>query len=93
MIASSGNPAPEETISLSEARFETVMLSLRMTAGINRNRFRGLHGAPPEAFYGDILRRLESQNLLILQDDSWRLTRRGMDIQNSILLEFMEDRD
>ncbi len=82
---------PEETISLAEARFETVMLSLRMTAGMNRKRFRDLHGAPPEAFYGDVLRRLASQGLLILKDDSWRLTRRGMDIQNSILLEFMED--
>ena len=81
---------PEETISLAEARFETVMLSLRMTAGMNRKRFRDLHGAPPEAFYGDVLRRLASQGLLVLKDDSWRLTRRGMDIQNSILLEFME---
>ena len=92
MIESAGGSAPEETISLPEARFETVMLSLRMTAGMNRKRFCNLHGAPPEVFYGDILRRLASQNLLVLKDDSWRLTRRGMDIQNSILLEFMEDR-
>ena len=68
------------------------MLSLRMTTGMNRKRFSDLHGAPPEVFYGDILRRLASQNLLVLEDDSWRLTRRGMDIQNSILLEFMEDK-
>ena len=92
LIHSPASPAPEELISLAEARFETVMLSLRMTAGMNRKRFRELHGAPPEAFYGDILGRLASQNLLVLKDDSWRLTRRGMDIQNSILLEFMEDR-
>ena len=68
------------------------MLSLRMTAGMNRQRFTELHGAPPEQFYGDILSRLETQGLLVLKNDSWRLTRRGMDIQNSVLLEFMEDR-
>ena len=92
MLSSHGDFTQEETISPAEARFETVMLSLRMTAGMNRQRFTELHGAPPERFYGDILSRLETQGLLILQDDSWRLTRRGMDIQNSVLLEFMEDR-
>lgn len=92
LIHSPVSSVPKETISLAEARFETVMLSLRMTTGMNRKRFSNLHGAPPEVFYGDILRRLASQNLLVLKDDSWRLTRRGMDIQNSILLEFMEDK-
>ena len=92
MLNSPGDFTQAETISPAEARFETVMLSLRMTAGINRQRFTELHGAPPEQFYGDILSRLETQGLLVLKDDSWRLTRRGMDIQNSVLLEFMEDR-
>ena len=92
MLSSPGDFTQDETISPAEARFETVMLSLRMTAGMNRQRFTELHGAPPEHFYGDILSRLETQGLLILRDDSWCLTRRGMDIQNSVLLEFMEDR-
>ena len=92
MLSSPDDFTQNETISPAEARFETVMLSLRMTAGMNRQRFTELHGAPPERFYGDILSRLEKQGLLILRDDSWCLTRRGMDIQNSVLLEFMEDR-
>ena len=79
-----------ETISVEDARFETVMLSLRMTKGMNRGRFRELHGNVPEYWYGSVLSRLERMGLLELKDDSWRLTRRGMDIQNSVLLEFME---
>ena len=82
--------ALKETVSADEARFETVMLSLRMTKGMNRTRFRELHGNDPEFWYGDILTGLENHNLLVRSEDSWRLTRRGMDIQNSVLLEFME---
>ena len=92
MLRSPEDCGQEERITNPEARFETVMLSLRMTAGMNRSRFTDLHGAPPECFYGDILSRLAEQGLLVLQEDSWRLTRRGMDIQNSVLLEFMEDK-
>ena len=79
-----------ETVSADEARFETVMLSLRMTAGMRRSRFRELHGDVPEHWYGDTLFRLRDQGLLELYDDCWRLTRRGMDIQNSVLVEFMD---
>ena len=79
-----------ENISPEEARFETVMLSLRMTSGIKRSRFRELHGADPEYWYHDVLEKLRTRDLLKFEDDSWRLTRRGMDIQNSVLLEFMD---
>ncbi len=82
--------ALKEDISDADARFETVMLSLRMTEGMRRSRFAELHGDVPERWYGPILAGLNQQGLLELKDDCWRLTRRGMDIQNSILLEFME---
>ncbi len=81
----------KEMISPEEARFETVMLSLRMTRGMSRRRFRDLHGNVPEFWYGDVLEKLRKQGLLDLAEDCWRLTRRGMDIQNSVLLEFMDD--
>ena len=79
-----------EIVTPAEARFETVMLSLRMTSGMRRSRFARLHGNPPEHWYGSVLTRMEKQGLMVMENDSWRLTRRGMDIQNSILLEFME---
>ena len=80
----------KEGISTEEARFETVMLSLRMTEGMRRGRFTELHGNVPEYWYGSVLEKMKEQGLMDLKEDSWRLTRRGMDIQNSVLLEFMD---
>ena len=82
--------AETEFISAEDARFETVMLSLRMNQGMKRSRFHQLHGFYPEHFYGDTLFRLQQEGLLLLNNDAWCLTRRGMDIQNTILLEFMK---
>ena len=88
------NPAQlagiQEDIAPDEARFETIMLSLRMTKGMNRERFKALHGDFPEHWYKSVLFRLRSQDLLELENDNWKLTRRGMDIQNQVLLEFMD---
>ena len=84
------NEGETDNISYKNARFETVMLSLRMTKGMNRARFEELHGAPPESFFGETLEKLKSQGLLTLEKNAWRLTRRGMDIQNAVLLEFMD---
>ena len=80
----------KQGISHHEARFETVMLSLRMNDGMRRERFAELHGNIPEYWYGPVLEKMRKQGLLELKEDCWRLTRRGMDIQNSILLEFMD---
>lgn len=79
-----------ENITYKDARFETVMLSLRMTKGLNRDHFRLLHGDFPETFFGDTLRNLEKNGLLVFRNHAWCLTRRGMDIQNAVLLEFMD---
>ena len=79
-----------EMISEKEARFETVMLALRMNRGISGKRFMELHGVLPEDCYGAVMTRLEKENLLEHNGDCWKLTRRGMDIQNSILVEFMD---
>ena len=80
----------KETVSPDEARFETVMLSLRKTAGLSRERFRELHGEYPEEHYGERLACLAAQGLMEQADGYWRLTRRGMDIQNSVLVELMD---
>ena len=80
----------KEKVSRQEARFETLMLALRMTGGMNRNRFTELHGDVPEHWFGPVLNRMEKLGLMEMKDNSWRLTRRGMDIQNSVLVEFME---
>ena len=80
-----------ETVYPAETRFETMMLSLRMNRGISESRFLELHGMTVESCYGDKLESLRQKGLLQHENGTWFLTRRGMDIQNSILVEFMEE--
>ena len=94
MVRAGGRTAVEaETVSPPEARFETVMLSLRMNRGVSESRFLKLHGVTLEACYGEKLKSMEEKGLMVHKNGSWALTRRGMDIQNSVLVELMEDPD
>lgn len=94
MVRSGSRTAVEtETVLPAESRFETVMLSLRMNRGISESRFFRLHGVTLESCYGKQLMSMQEKGLMVHENGSWALTRRGMDIQNSILVEFMEDPD
>ncbi len=81
-----------ERISLSpgDARFESLMLGLRMTRGISEQEFQAMHGIRLEDYCGDVLRLQEAQGLLLHQNGRWALTRRGMDVQNTLLVEILE---
>ncbi len=73
-----------------DARFESLMLGLRMTRGVSEQDFAAMHGLSLDAYCGDILRQQAQRGLLLHQDGRWALTRRGMDVQNAILVEIME---
>ena len=73
-----------------DARFESLMLGLRMTRGVSETDFEAMHGMTLDAYCGDVLRQQEQRGLLVHQDGRWALTRRGMDVQNAILVEIME---
>lgn len=74
-----------------DARFETLMLGLRMTQGVSAAEFARRHGISLEQYRGDTLRRLQHEGLLAHRDGWWYLTRRGMDVQNAVLVELMDD--
>jgi len=74
-----------------DARFETLMLGLRMTRGVSESAFSARHGATLESCYGERLRSLAARGLMEYAGGFWRLTRRGMDVQNAILVELMDD--
>lgn len=80
-----------EEISPPEARFETLMLGLRMNRGVSDERFLSLHGKTMEDFYGKELIKLSQEGLIIHRDGCLRLTRRGFDLQNTVLVELMKD--
>ena len=73
-----------------DARFESLMLGLRMTAGVSEADFAAMHGVTLDDYCGDVLRQQEKRGLLVHRDGRWALTRRGMDVQNAILVEIME---
>lgn len=81
-----------ERISLlpGDARFESLMLGLRMNRGVSEKDFAAMHGVSLDAYCGNILRQQEQRGLLVHQNGRWALTRRGMDVQNTILVEIME---
>ncbi|MER2182443.1 MAG: radical SAM family heme chaperone HemW [Clostridia bacterium] len=90
MIRSGNHSAAiRETISPEEARFETMMLSLRMNRGISESRFLALHGVSIDAVYGEKLEEMRKKGLMRHENGAWSLTRKGMDIQNTVLVELM----
>jgi len=84
-----GAPAEEETVFPEEARFESVMLGLRMTEGLREEDFVRMHGMTLRAAFGSKMDAPIRDGLLTYENGVLRLTRRGMDLQNRVLLEFL----
>jgi oxygen-independent coproporphyrinogen III oxidase len=78
-----------EPVSKTDARFESLMLGLRMTRGIKDEDFTRMHGLSICEAFGEKLEKPIADGLLEWHDDALRLTRRGMDLQNSILVDLM----
>ena len=83
-------PRDTETVDRADAQFETMMLGLRMNRGVREDEYMAAYGEPVTARWGFRLESLRGRGLLDHADGCWRLTRRGMDIQNSILVELMD---
>lgn len=81
---------PEITIiSPDDAQFESVMLGLRMMQGVSLTAFHEMHGISLMDRYGKQLQKPLEQELVVIEDGYLRLTRRGMDVQNMILVELL----
>lgn len=84
------NPDPEY-IGPSESRFETMMLGLRMNKGVSDETFRKMHGLSVHESFGSKLEKMMDAGLLIHENGYWKMTRRGLDIQNMLLVELLDD--
>ncbi len=81
---------PEKTIlSKEDARFESVMLGLRLTEGFPEALFQKAHGITFREAFGDRLDGPLTDGRLIFENGVLRLTRHGMDVMNSVLVELM----
>lgn len=75
---------------ISEQRFETIMMGLRLTAGVSKLEFRQRFNNDIRYYYGEAIDKLKAQGLLAEDKNSIYLTSKGMDLQNQVLLHFMD---
>ena len=66
-----------------------MFLGLRMREGVSMETFENMFARPMVEVYGDVLERLKELGLLEIDDDRVRLTRRGMEVSNVALAEFL----
>ena len=85
-----GSLGEKTRIEPAEARFETMMLGLRMNEGVCETDFLQMHKMTPLQAFGEKLERSVRNGLLEKKGNWWRLTRRGMDFQNQVLVELMD---
>ena len=84
-----GEEPKTEQISREKARFESMMLGLRMTRGVKNEDFTRMHGMSIREAFGEKLDKPINGGLLQWHEGALRLTRRGMDIENSVLVDLM----
>ncbi len=78
-----------EQISKQDARFESVMLGLRVLRGVRDDDFTRMHGIGIREAFGEKLEKSLAGRLVEWHDGALRLTRLGMDLQNTVLVDLM----
>ncbi len=90
-LVEAGRPVWREVERLDrEAAFrETVVMGLRMLAGVTIEDLRLRFGLDPATYYGPILERLVGQGFLRLEEGRLRLTTRGLPLANRVMAELV----
>lgn len=78
-----------QQLSVQEQMEEFLFLGLRLTEGVSCKKFREYFHISIEEIYGDILKKLEKQGFLIRTESRVFLTKKGIDVSNVILAEFL----
>lgn len=82
-----GDDPTMERISEEDAQFESIMLGLRITRGVKDDDFTRMHGLTIRDAFGEKLDKPIAEGLLQWHEGALRLTRLGMDLQDSVLLD------
>lgn len=86
-----GQAPEEEIVAPKEQMFETMMLGLRMTAGVDKEQFYITYGKRPEQVYPKAIRRHTAAGLLRDSAARLALTEAGMDLMNRVLVDLMDE--
>lgn len=81
--------ADRESATPELARAETVILSLRLREGLSRRRFRERFGQDIGDVYSEAIHRLTEYNLVTMDEDSLRLTDKGLPLANQVAMAFL----
>lgn len=83
--------AEKEVITLSKKNkiSEFIITGLRMNAGLNTEKFKSFFDEDIEDIFGVELIKFMSLGLMQKNDDRYSLTRKGIDVSNSVLCEFV----
>jgi oxygen-independent coproporphyrinogen-3 oxidase len=85
-----GEAVSLQEIDKQERMFESLMLGLRMTEGLDLEAFQTMHGEDFHAVYGGKAQAsIEACLAGYTNDGHFALTRQGMDVMNTVLLDFM----
>lgn len=89
-----GRQIEERALLTNQAMMEEFMfLGLRLTEGISEMEFFRRFSCTLETVYGDVLEKLAGQELMERYEREgaafWRLTKRGIDVSNCVLAEFL----
>ena len=76
-----------------ERMFERMMMGLRMVRGVDATRFARDFGAAPEAVWPRAVERMVSGGLMERQGERLRLTPRGMQVMNGVLVELLREQE
>ncbi len=78
-----------ETLPIEEQMAEEMILGLRMTKGVSKENFYKRYGYFMEEVYGDIIEKHKQDGLLTEEEGFIRFTKRGFDLSNIVLCEFV----
>lgn len=78
-----------EELSLQEQMEEAMILGLRKTEGISEREFYSRYGKEMKDVFGEVISHYEKEGLLIMEEDRLRFTKKGLDLSNVVLCEFL----
>ena len=78
-----------ESLSIKEQMAEEMILGLRMMEGVSKEAFYRRYGLTMDALYGEIIEKYKKSKLLIEENGYIRFTKKGLDLSNIVLREFV----
>lgn len=80
----------QEELSDDDLMFEYIMLRLRLTEGLNVNEFKNKFSTDFNEMYSMQINYLVKNELIVFKNDYICLTKKGMDVSNYVIQEFMQ---